>query len=140
MYDMVVDFSFFFNSASVFLFIMEVLKSSKYVVGYVIIVTGIPKLSRQIDDEEERRLLASFGRLIILKHWVSHLHFTRRSKSRTLIDSVVAFFALIFALGNISTVSGPFFVIGVKSDHLLLGMLVVVKLCVLRQFPITGRG
>ena len=61
MYDMVVDF--FFNSASVFLFIMEVLEIIKICcrIGYVYIVAGIPKLSRQIDDEEERVYLLALG-------------------------------------------------------------------------------
>jgi len=42
---------------------MEVLEIIKICcrIGYVYIVAGIPKLSRQIDDEEERVYLLALG-------------------------------------------------------------------------------
>ena len=113
------------------------------------------------EENMDYDLLAGFGSLIIFKHGVSYLHFTRlkiakwtenlklkiflksyRCQSRTFVDGVIAFFTFVLALRNVSTsIPWPLFVLRrVKSDHLLLGMLVMVELGVMGQFAVSGWG
>merc|ERR550517_2227117 len=83
-------------------------------------------------------LLVAFGCcLIVTEHWVPNLHFSSRCKSRALVDSVIPLFFLAIIVVRTQTVSVPSVLVTVKSDHLLLLVLVVVHLCVLGQLPVT---